>query len=609
MKKIVLILTILFAISIGYSQTFVDNFITYNVTSTLPNTVKIVGYNTAGGTSVSIPATVIEPSSNTIYSVTEINSFVFGQKNLTDVMIPNSITSIGLQSFAQNNLTSITIPNSVTSIGDYAFQNNQITNLTIGNGVISIGNGAFRANSPLTCIISTATTPPTITTGGANDSFYSNGDRSNINLSIPFGTASAYAAAQWTGFNSVAAGLSGNFVVDYIEYQIEPTSNNEVTVIDYDNAGGTVVNIPATVNSGCTDFTVLNIGDSAFDNMNLTSVTIPNSVTSIGGQAFRNNLLTNVIIPNSVTYIGEFAFNQNELVSVTISENVTIINLNTFGSNLLTNVTIPNSVTNIGVNAFNSNQLTSIVIPNSVTNLSTGSFEYNELTSVILSENITTIGSNAFNNNLLTNIIIPNSVTTIELGAFQNNNLSAITIPENVTTIGIAAFINNQLTTVTIPSSVTSIGGLAFINNPLTDVYSEGTTPAVISTTGDNYDTFASDRSSIHLHIPGSTAVMEAYVTGAGALWTGFNPVTQDALSTPDFGLVNNIKVITSKNQINISFSNNISLQNYTVYSLSGSKMATGKKNEINTNFLSNGVYIIKLDFDKGTYVKKIIVY
>jgi len=147
-----------------------------------------------------------------------------------------------------------------------------------------------------------------------------------------------------------------------------------------------------------------------FQNKQLTSVTIPNSVTGIHHMAFKNNQLTSVIIPDSVTSIGDEAFADNQLSSVTIPNSVTSIGIFAFANNQLTNVTIPNSVTSIENFAFANNQLTSVTIPNSVTS----------------------IGNYAFANNQLTNINIPTSVTAIGAGAFGDNHLTSITIGTNV---------------------------------------------------------------------------------------------------------------------------------------------------------------------------------
>ncbi len=114
------------------------------------------------------------------------------------------------------------------------------------------------------------------------------------------------------------------------------------------------------------------------------------------------------------------------------------------------------------------------------------------------------------------------------------------------------------------------------------------------------------DRSTIHLHIPGGTSGV--YYLNTGALWTGFNPVTEDALSVSDFELANDVKVITTTDALKIIASNSVGLQNYTLYNIAGSKVATGTENEILTSAFSKGIYILKLDFNKGTVTKKVIV-
>ncbi len=109
----------------------------------------------------------------------------------------------------------------------------------------------------------------------------------------------------------------------YFTYK-EITGGIEIT--DYNVKGGLDVIIPKKINGK----NVISIGYAAFYNNQLTSVTIPNSVTSIGDSAFGNNQLTSVIIPSSVTSIGESAFQGNQLTSVIIPSSVTSISKNAF---------------------------------------------------------------------------------------------------------------------------------------------------------------------------------------------------------------------------------------------------------------------------------------
>ena len=64
------------------------------------------------------------------------------------------------------------------------------------------------------------------------------------------------------------------------------------------------------------------IGDSAFENAELTKVTIPAGVTAIGSYAFKQNKLTAITIPSGVTSIGDQAFADNQLTELLIPEGV-----------------------------------------------------------------------------------------------------------------------------------------------------------------------------------------------------------------------------------------------------------------------------------------------
>ncbi|SDH49287.1 leucine-rich repeat domain-containing protein [Winogradskyella thalassocola] len=697
MKKSLLILITLFTVVMGYSQTFTVGNFTYSVSSTVSNTIRVLDYDVSGGTVVDIPTSVTYNS--TVYTINIIAASAFANKQLTSVTIPNTVNLIFASAFLNNQLTTVTIPNSVYSISNYAFANNQLTSIIIPESVSGFASQVF-TNNPLTSVTSLALTPPTITTG-ANDTF--NPDRSNIALHIPNGTMDIYvtnpnASADWSGFNPVTEALivGDTFVEDFITYQVTSLTPDTVQAIDYDMAGGTVVDIPAFVPYSNTNFDVTRINNNAFNNKGLTSVTISDSVTSIANQAFvlnsissltigenvinidglafSNNNLTNVVIPNSVTNIGFRAFDANQITSVVIGSNVTNIESIAFRNNPLSNITSlavvpptivtsatnpPNtdsfdydrsninliltgnttdeyvtdsgalwtgfkmvfeatSATTLKVTDYDSANGAAITIPASITVPNVTVFDVTEiggsafydkgLTDVTIPEGITTIGTSAFEINNLTSVSIPDSVTAIGLTAFSTNSITNLSLGINVEEIGIGAFVGNNLTDVTIPSTVTNIGLLAFGNNPLlANVTSLAMVPPTI-TTGTN-DTFIFDRGNTALHIPVGTT--DIYVTNPnpGADWSGFNPVTEDAvLSTSNFELANDVKVVTTTDAIKIIASNNIKLENYTLYTIAGRKVAAGIEHKIPTSYLASGIYILKLDFNKGTVIKKVAV-
>jgi hypothetical protein len=292
------------------------------------------------------------------------------------------------------------------------------------------------------------------------------------------------------------------------------------------------------------------------------------------------------------------------------------VEINSYDANGGTVVSIPQVVTNsstsynvtsIGTSAFNGRGLTSVTIPDTVTIINIGAFLQNSLTSITIPDSVTFIGNFSFKSNQITSVVIPSGAVA-GFESFKDNVLTNVSFEDGVTSINPNAFENNQITSIIIPSSVTFIGSLAFAGNPLTNVTSLATIPPTITTTPGNggADTFAADRSNIALHIPAGT--IGAYVTDPGALWTGFNPVTEDALSIDEFELANSVKVITYADAINIVTENNLQFQDYTMYSISGMEIATGKESHIPTGTFASGIYILKLNFDRGTAVKKVII-
>ncbi len=214
-----------------------------------------------------------------------------------------------------------------------------------------------------------------------------------------------------------------------ITYIVDSESDKTVSIASdnrYRGFSGEVI-IPSYVKYNEESYTVTGIGYLAFYGRNLTSVTIPNSITYIGAQAFSYcRSLTSVTIPNSVTDIGRYAFECcSSLTSVTIPESVTYISEGAFwGCSGLTSVNIPNSVTDIGMDAFYyCRSLTSVTIPESVTDIGISAFKgCSGLTSVNIPESVTSIGNSAFADcRTLESVILPLKLETLGSGVFANS--------------------------------------------------------------------------------------------------------------------------------------------------------------------------------------------
>ena len=248
------------------------------------------------------------------------------------------------------------------------------------------------------------------------------------------------------------------------------------------------------------------IGAYAFKNCSdLTSLTLPSSVTRIGDYAFYNcSGLTSLTLPSSVTSIGEFAFRYcSGLTSLTIPSGVTTIDYYAFADcRGLTSLTLPSSVTSIGGHAFAwCSGLTSLTLPSSVTSIGGHAFEScSGLTSLTLPSSVTEIDRSAFercNNLKECNCLLDSDLETClayshddwtkipvdEIKYYHNGQeLTKLEIPSGVDKIGSYSFYKGvNLTSLPLPSSVTSIGSSAFEGcSGLTSVYVSWKSPLSI---------------------------------------------------------------------------------------------------------------------------------
>jgi hypothetical protein len=184
-------------------------------------------------------------------------------------------------------------------------------------------------------------------------------------------------------------------------------------------------------------FVVTGIGDSAFLDQDISSITLPDSVISIGWEAFANNGINSLNLPSSLQFINEYAFENN--------------------------------------------QISLLAFPATIESIGFGAFRNNGLSNVTFSDGITTIGQDAFAENLLYGVIIPDSVTNLDWGAFRDNQLTTVEISNSILIIRAATFANNQLPSVTISENINHIESSAFEANALTSIYFNGSRPEIES--------------------------------------------------------------------------------------------------------------------------------
>lgn len=305
-----------------------------------------------------------------------------------------TVTSIGKEAFKSHfyKLESVTIPNSVTSIGAGAFsQCFWLTSVILPNGLTTIEEATFQACSRLKSI----TIPKSVTTIGSYAFEYCGFESIMIPKNITSIGLLAFGAC--TNLRSIVV-EGGNPVYDSRNNcnAIIKSAHDELVV----GCAGTV--IPPNVKK---------IGNSAFYNSSLTSLTIPASVISIEIDAFNYcERLTSLIVEK-----GNPVFDSRDNCNAVIR---TINNELVVGCN---GTVIPETVTSIGEHAFLfCYDITEIAIPQSVKYIGEGAFQQCRY---------------------LTEIDIPSGVTSIEPYTFYGcQSLTSVILPESLTSIGTEAF-------------------------------------------------------------------------------------------------------------------------------------------------------------------------
>jgi hypothetical protein len=187
--------------------------------------------------------------------VAVIGKYVFFEKGLASVVIPETVTLIEAGAFRRNSLTSVTIPGGLTAVADYVFAENELKAIAIPDNVTTIGKYAFGHNS-----IETIDIPVSVTSIGD-------------------------AAFQ---FNSIANITIPDSVSRIGKYAFYGNSLSNIAV-------------PKSLRQ---------ISENVFGKNEVTKVIIPDGVQKIDRYAFFSNKLTEIELPASITTLDETAFDK-----------------------------------------------------------------------------------------------------------------------------------------------------------------------------------------------------------------------------------------------------------------------------------------------------------
>jgi hypothetical protein len=386
-----------------------------------------------------------------------------GCTSLTNILLGDSVGSIGNSAFQYCALASVVIPDSVTNIANYAFwYSSNLVSADIGSGVTEMGVQVFSFDPVLSAI---------------------NVDSNNTAYSSAVGVLfnkNQTTLIQYPLGNPATSYIVPNTVTAILDWAFACATNLTSVVID---EGATYIGnysfltCPKLTNVILPD-TANIIGYQAFcECSNISSIVIPSG--NIGGEVFAGCAgLTNVTLGEGVSSIGEAAFYETSLASLTLPNTLTSIGEYAFSGIGLSNLVLPGGLQSIGEAAFaGCPNLTNVDMAQNVTNLGDGAFaNCQNLRTANISDSVAFVGNGAFSGcPLLTSITIPASVGSIGDNAFYGTGLTSVTIPESVTNIGWYAFEScDDLTALYFLGNAPILSSYALTNDVATVYYIAG---------------------------------------------------------------------------------------------------------------------------------------
>ena len=242
----------------------------------------------------------------------------------------------------------------------------------------------------------------------------------------------------------------GNFA-----YTVTSSSAKTVSVAMKNNTISGNVVIPSTVTYSGTTYTVTAVSDYGFnDARDITSVSIPGTVTSLGNRAFGDcHGLTKITFEESSQPLSIVCGYYGSFQSCDADKSV---------------YAYRNLTPNEEYSPFY--EVTSVTVGGKATTVANGLFKgQNKMTSITIGNSVTSIGKQAFydcgdSEGVVELVLqIGNSVTKIDTDAFYScESLRSLTLPSTMKLVDNCAFQYSGIYSIVIPAAVDSIGDRAF---------------------------------------------------------------------------------------------------------------------------------------------------